>query len=101
MADKFDNIAPVHSSCAEERLRIFQYFFKGNEKILDTVDYVKTTVKTTHQGDVEHMWVKIDSIDYENQVVKGRLWNKPILSNEIIDLESPIEVPFNQVSQIM
>ena len=95
------NVIYVCSDCTDERKREAQAQLP---RLLEQIKSAKEAafVKAAFQeGEmVEHMWVKIESIDEKAQVFHGYLDNEPVHLT-LIKHKDKVDVPFTEVEQVI
>jgi len=97
MDSQIPNIGFIHDECAQARLDNFQAHFKP--EILQPGMFVKSAIKVTRDGSVEHMWIKIESIGSDS--VTGTLDSDPLISEELIGYGDTITVKFTEISELI
>jgi uncharacterized protein YegJ (DUF2314 family) len=92
-----NNTGVIHVKCAEERLTKLQQDPQFEEKLKNS-KFVKRKFSQANMS--EHMWVAIESIDWEKKNIQGILANDPLkLTN--IKCDDSVECKFSEVSDFI
>jgi hypothetical protein len=59
-------------------------------------DHIKVEFEDKHSGQAEWMWLEVDEVDEEKQVVFGRLDSQPVLNTDL-RLGTELAVSFGKI----
>jgi len=97
-----NNIINICPNCSQKQLEVFQKQWSLIQQLYEKGRkfFIKAAFETyIEKIPREHIWVKVDHIDFEAKKIYGIIFNNPIYTSYLYH-SMPVEVEFERCSQL-
>lgn len=89
------NVRLICEDCVNERKIVTQSRLL---ELLYKSEYVQIPINT-YEDEIEHAWIEINVIDYNNELVYGVIYSD-LVYQDIYKPGNKIEIPFHEIEQV-